>query len=276
MPNHLNTLKVTNFINQSYGLDIPKTLKPLARSELEKFKKKYKITDWNIFFDKISLEKKDEQISELLEIFLIDHTKFFRNYIQFEILKEKVLPYLIGAQSNIDQVDLRIWSAGCSSGEEVFSLLVVLFEYFGEQYHSMICGVLATDISKTSLKKTELGVYRCSKITSDIRSRLESYVEFRKNETFRFHETLRNELTVRKFNLNTKTYPFKKKFHIIFCRNVLLYFNKEQREITQKKLILSLKEGGFIFLGDAENLDFTLLNLKKIGNGIYQKRVEFK
>lgn len=276
MPNHLNTLKVTNFINQSYGLDIPKTLKPLARSELEKFKKKYKITDWNIFFDKISLEKKDEQISELLEIFLIDHTKFFRNYIQFEILKEKVLPYLIGAQSNIDQVDLRIWSAGCSSGEEVFSLLVVLFEYFGEQYHSMICGVLATDISKTSLKKTELGVYRCSKITSDIRSRLESYVEFKKNETFRFHETLRNELTVRKFNLNTKTYPFKKKFHIIFCRNVLLYFNKEQREITQKKLILSLKEGGFIFLGDAENLDFTLLNLKKIGNGIYQKRVEFK
>ena len=276
MPNHLNTLKVTNFINQSYGLDIPKTLKPLARSELEKFKKKYKITDWNIFFDKISLEKKDEQISELLEIFLIDHTKFFRNYIQFEILKEKVLPYLIGAQSNIDQVDLRIWSAGCSSGEEVFSLLVVLFEYFGEQYHSMICGVLATDISKTSLKKTELGVYRCSKITSDIRSRLESYVEFRKNETFRFHETLRNELTVRKFNLNTKTYPFKKKFHIIFCRNVLLYFNKEQREITQKKLILSLKEGGFIFLGDAENLDFTLLNLKKNGNGIYQKRVEFK
>ena len=276
MPNHLNTLKVTTFINQSYGLDIPKTLKPLARSELEKFKKKYKITDWNIFFDKISLEKKDEQISELLEIFLIDHTKFFRNYIQFEILKEKVLPYLIGAQSNIDQVDLRIWSAGCSSGEEVFSLLVVLFEYFGEQYHSMICGVLATDISKTSLKKTELGVYRCSKITSDIRSRLESYVEFRKNETFRFHETLRNELTVRKFNLNTKTYPFKKKFHIIFCRNVLLYFNKEQREITQKKLILSLKEGGFIFLGDAENLDFTLLNLKKIGNGIYQKRVEFK
>ena len=276
MLNHLNTLKVTNFINQNYGLDIPKTLKPLARSELEKFKKKYKITDWNIFFDKISLEKKDEQISELLEIFLIDHTKFFRNYIQFEILKEKVLPYLIGAQSNIDQVDLRIWSAGCSSGEEVFSLLVVLFEYFGEQYHSMICGVLATDISKTSLKKTELGVYRCSKITSDIRSRLESYVEFRKNETFRFHETLRNELTVRKFNLNTKTYPFKKKFHIIFCRNVLLYFNKEQREITQKKLILSLKEGGFIFLGDAENLDFTLLNLKKIGNGIYQKRVEFK
>ena len=276
MPNHLNTLKVTNFINQSYGLDIPKTLKPLARSELEKFKKKYKITDWNIFFDKISLEKKDEQISELLEIFLIDHTKFFRNYIQFEILKEKVLPYLIGAQSNIDQVDLRIWSAGCSSGEEVFSLLVVLFEYFGEQYHSMICGVLATDISKTSLKKTELGVYRCSKITSDIRSRLESYVEFKKNETFRFHETLRNELTVRKFNLNTKTYPFKKKFHIIFCRNVLLYFNKEQREITQKKLILSLKEGGFIFLGDAENLDFALLNLKKIGNGIYQKRVEFK
>ena len=276
MPNHFNTLKVTNFINQNYGLDIPKTLKPLARSELEKFKKKYKITDWNIFFDKISLEKKDEKISELLEIFLIDHTKFFRNYIQFEILKEKVLPYLIGAQSNIDQVDLRIWSAGCSSGEEVFSLLVVLFEYFGEQYHSMICGVLATDISKTSLKKTELGVYRCSKITSDIRSRLESYVEFRKNETFRFHETLRNELTVRKFNLNTKTYPFKKKFHIIFCRNVLLYFNKEQREITQKKLILSLKEGGFIFLGDAENLDFTLLNLKKIGNGIYQKRVEFK
>ena len=276
MPNHLNTLKVTNFINQSYGLDIPKTLKPLARSELEKFKKKYKITDWNIFFDKISLQKKDEQISELLEIFLIDHTKFFRNYIQFEILKEKVLPYLIGAQSNIDQVDLRIWSAGCSSGEEVFSLLVVLFEFFGEQYHSMICGVLATDISKTSLKKTELGVYRCSKITSDIRSRLESYVEFKNNETFRFHEILRNELTVRKFNLNTKTYPFKKKFHIIFCRNVLLYFNKEQREITQKKLILSLKEGGFIFLGDAENLDFTLLNLKKIGNGIYQKRVEFK
>ena len=228
MSDNLNTSKVINFINQHYGLDIPKVLKPLARSDLEKFKKKYKIADWNIFFDEKKSAEKDKKISELLEIFLIDHTKFFRNRVQFETLKEEALPHLISAQSNIDQLDLRIWSAGCSSGEEVFSLMVVLFEYFGEKYFEITCGVLATDVSKTALKKTELGIYICSKVASDIRSRLESYVEFQNNETFRFHEPLRRELTIREFNLNSKTYPFKQKFHIIFCRNVLLYFNKRK------------------------------------------------
>lgn len=275
MSDILNTSKVINFINQHYGLDIPKVLKPLARSDLEKFKKKYKIADWNIFFDEKKSAEKDKKISELLEIFLIDHTKFFRNRVQFEILKEEALPHLISAQSNIDQLDLRIWSAGCSSGEEVFSLMVVLFEYFGEKYFEITCGVLATDVSKTALKKTELGIYRCSKVASDIRSRLESYVEFQNNETFRFHEPLRRELTIREFNLNSKTYPFKQKFHIIFCRNVLLYFNKRNREITQKNLIASLKDGGFIFLGDAESLDYRSLDLKKFGNGIYQKIAKF-
>ena len=125
MSDNLNTSKVINFINQHYGLDIPKVLKPLARSDLEKFKKKYKISDWNIFFDEKKSAEKDKKISELLEIFLIDHTKFFRNRVQFETLKKEALPHLISAQSNIDQLDLRIWSAGCSSGEEVFSLMVV-------------------------------------------------------------------------------------------------------------------------------------------------------
>ena len=263
--------KVTKFINKNYGLDIPEKLKPLAVSELEKFKTKYKIKDWSVILANQGSQERTKQLSELLEIFTVDHTNFFRNKIHFEILKNDALPYLLSEQGHSDQTDLRIWSAGCSTGEEVFSILVALFEYFGVKYKDITCGVLATDISRSALKKTELGIYNTAKVAKGIQSRLENYIELKGGGLFQFNEKLRREITLRDFNLNSKVYPFRQKFHVIFCRNVLLYFNRESRENTQEKLVSVLDNGGFIFIGDAENLDFENFGLKKIGNGVFQK-----
>ena len=267
--------EVTDFINKNFGLDIPKKLKPLAVSELEKFKIKYGVKDWSVILANQASQERNKQLSELLEIFTVDHTNFFRNKVHFDIFKDSVVPYLLNKQNGLDQPDLRIWSAGCSTGEEVFSILITLFEYFGEKYKDITCGVLATDISKRALNKTRLGVYDTSKVAQGVLSQLEKYIEPKGKGFFQFSEKLRREITVRNFNLNSRAYPFKRRFHVIFCRNVLLYFNRESRERTQEKLVSVLDSGGFVFIGDAEKLNFENFGLKKIGNGIFQKPENF-
>ena len=266
---------VTDFINKKFGLDIPKKLKPLAISDLEKFREKYGVKDWSVIVTNQESQESTEQLSELLEIFTVDHTNFFRNKVHFDILKDNVVPYLLSKQNLSDETDLRIWSAGCSTGEEVFSILIALFEYFGDKYKDITCGVLATDISSSALTKTRLGEYDTSKVAKGVLSRLENYIELKGNGIFQFSEKIRREITSRNFNLNSRIYPFKQKFHVIFCRNVLLYFNRESRERTQKKLVSVLDCGGFIFIGDAEKLDFENFGLRKIGNGIFQKPDNF-
>ena len=267
------THTLIEFINKSFGLDLSENLKPIALSELNNFKKQNKINDLEVFLDKFKYDLHDIKILDLLEIFLIPHTKFFRNSRQFEVLKSKVIPECIARKEHKNGIDLRIWSAGCSTGEEAYSILVSLLEYFGDEYWKITCGIMATDISRKSLEIASKGVYQTQKIDKFIRQRLLEYTEQENDKQLRFKEEIRKEANFKQLNLNSKTFPFKNKFHIIFCRNILIYLNKDSRVAAENKMFKSLEEGGFIFLGDAEVLSSRDHKFEQLGNGIYRKRI---
>ena len=118
------TRSLIEFINKFFGLDLSENLKPIAISELNKFKKINRIKDLEDFLNKCTYDLQDSKILDLLEIFLIPHTNFFRNNRQFEALKDKVIPECLAHMDDKNNIDLRIWSAGCSTGEEAYSILI--------------------------------------------------------------------------------------------------------------------------------------------------------
>ena len=267
------TRALIEFINKSFGLDLSENLKPIALSELNKFKKINKIIDLEDFLNKFRYDLQDTKILDLLEIFLIPHTNFFRNNRQFEVFKSKVIPECLARTDHKKGIDLRIWSAGCSTGEEAYSILVSLLEYFGDEYWKITCGIMATDVSRKSLKIAAKGIYETKKIDKLIRQRILEYTEQENDGKLRFKENLRKEANFKELNLNSKTFPFKNKFHVIFCRNILIYLNKDGRLAAENKILRSLANGGFIFLGDAEVLSSKDHELEQLGNGIYRKRI---
>ena len=267
------TRALIEFTNKFFGLDLSENLKPIALSELTKFKKINKILDLEDFLNKRRYDFQDSKILDLLEIFLIPHTSFFRNNRQFEALKDKVIPECLANMDDKNNIDLRIWSAGCSTGEEAYSILVSLMEYFGDHYWEITCGIMATDISRKSLKIASKGIYETKKIDKLICQKILEYTEQKKGGKLQFKEKVRKEANFQQLNLNAKTFPFKNKFHIIFCRNVLIYLNKDSRLAAENKIFKSLAEGGFIFLGDAEVLSSKDQKFEQFGNGIYRKRI---
>ena len=267
------TRSLIEFINKFFGLDLSENLKPIAISELNKFKKINRIIDLEDFLNKCTYDLRDSKILDLLEIFLIPHTNFFRNNRQFEALKGEVIPECLANMDHKNFIDLRIWSAGCSTGEEAYSILVSLLEYFGDEYWKITCGIMATDISRKSLKVASKGIYETKRIDKIIYQRILEYTEQESDGKLRFKEKVRKEANFKELNLNSKTFPFKNKFHIIFCRNILIYLNKESRLAAENKIFKSLEEGGFIFLGDAEVLNSKDHKFEQLGNGIYRKRI---
>ncbi len=267
------TRALIEFTNESFGLDVSEDLKPIALSELNKFKKINKISDLQDFLNKFKFELQNSKILDLLEIFLIPHTNFFRNNRQFDVLKSEVIPECLTLMEHKNIIDLRIWSAGCSTGEEAYSILVALLEYFGDEYWKTTCGIMATDISSKSLEIASKGIYETKKIDKLIRQRISEYTEEQTDGKLRFKENVRKEANFKELNLNSKTFPFKNKFHVIFCRNVLIYLNKDSRLAAENKIFKSLLAGGFIFLGDAEVLSSKDHKFEQLGNGIYRKRI---
>ena len=215
----------------------------------------------------------NEKILSLLDIFLIPHTSFFRNNRQFEVLKNEVIPKCIEHENEGNHIDLRIWSAGCSTGEEAYSILVSLMEYFGEEYWNITCGVLATDISQKSLSIASKAIYQTKKIDKLSLERILGFTEALQNGKLCFTEKIRKEANFQQLNLSSKTFPFKNKFHIIFCRNVLIYLNQKSRMAAENKILRSLEKGGYIFLGDAEVFTTRDYDLEQLGNGVYRKRI---
>ena len=146
-------------------------------------------------------------------------------------------------------------------------------EYFGEEYWNITCGVLATDISKKSLSIASKAIYETRKIDKLSLERILGFTENLQNGKLCFTEKIRKEANFQQLNLNSKTFPFKNRFHIIFCRNVLIYFNQKSRIAAENKILQSLENGGYIFLGDAEVFTSRDYELEQLGNGVYRKRL---
>jgi len=209
----------------------------------------------------------------LLESLLTQETSFFRYPAIYEALQKRVLPELHGKKFWHNPRSLRIWSAGCSTGEEPYSIAISVLETleFPEAWNIEI---LATDISRHALDVAQRGQYSRRALASLTPEQLDAYFAATAGGQYRVKPRLRNRITFAQMNLAQMVYMGR--FDCIFCRNVLIYFSDELRATLIRRFHECLEPDGYLFLGHAESVAKAKVDLEPIvisDSLIYRKSV---
>lgn len=185
----------------------------------------------------------------------------------FSYFREHVLPYL---ERRVVRKDLRIWCAGCSSGEESYTLAMILEDYF-QTKPGWDKTLLATDISSKVLEQAVRGEYTGKDVSVLPQQWRNRYFSKIGKEKYTVQEQIKSQVVYRKFNLIDPVFPFKQKFHVIFCRNVMIYFDNATRERLIQKFWDHTEKGGYLFVGHSESVHREKSPYVYMMPGVYRK-----
>lgn len=209
------------------------------------------------------------EIINLINRVTTNKTDFFREKHHFEFLHDEVLPTIIEAARRGRERRLRIWSAGCSSGEEPYSIAMTVSDALREE-RGWDIKILATDLDTEILSKAARGVYSSQQIAPVPVNYITRYL-VRTVEGYEANKEIKNMITFRKLNLMDRLFPMKRPFDVIFCRNVMIYFNEETKSDLVQKFHLHLKDTGLMFIGHSESLMSMKHLFKFLKHTVYQK-----
>lgn len=211
-----------------------------------------------------------EELSNLIDAISTNHTFFFRESAHFDFLRTVVVPEMLVRAKTEPSMQFRFWSAACSSGEEPYTMAITLAECMANsKWH-----IDASDISHRVLAKAAAGIYSeetVSKIPQDI---LRTYFQRGfgpQDGYYRVKRTLLERVTFHHLNLLEGQLPFRDKFHVIFCRNVMIYFDRQTQDELVSRLVDKLLPGGYLFVGHSESLTQMRHELKPIKPAVYRK-----
>lgn len=211
----------------------------------------------------------DKEIVNLINRITTNKTNFFREKHHFDFLSHELFPHMISRGEISGTRQLRIWSAGCSSGEEPYTLAMVAAEAFKSR-RGWDIKILATDLDTEILQQAIEGVYSTQSVLPIPKEYLLRYFD-RYNGGYRVNDALKSSVTFRKLNLMDASFPMKKPFDIIFCRNVIIYFDTQTKEQLLDKFYLHLKDRGHMFIGHSESLMHMKDKFKYLNHTIYQR-----
>ncbi len=265
--------KLSKFIYNRCGIKITIAKKNMVEARLKKRLKDLRIDTYSEYCDYVfSRDANDSEITNMVDVITTNKTDFFREPKQFDFLAETALPALIAEHRIGIENPVKIWSAGCSSGEEPYTLSIVLHE-FAKSVNQFSFNILATDISTRVLDKAKLAVYEEEKVEPVAHELLEKYFLRSKNKEkklVRLNPQIRNSVNFQWLNLMDNDFGFKEKFDIIFCRNVIIYFDKPTQDKLIAKLVSLIKPGGFLFLGHSESIFNTNLPVAQMMASTYR------
>lgn len=254
---------LVTFIRSNYGIDLSKK-RLLIEARMFSVLSEKKITSFSEYFE--LLHHNSGELNTLLNKLTTNHTYFMREPRHFEFLKNVILPQ---QERTNREHNMRIWSAGCSTGEEAYTAVMTMKDYFGEN-SGWDTRILATDISTKVLEGAQKGVYREESLQNLSPEWKRLY--FRKvGDTYVLSEKISREVIFRELNLMDE-FHFRNPFDLIFCRNVMIYFNQEAKEKLIRKFSDLLKPGGYLFIGHSESIQWSgVTGLRYIEPSIYQK-----
>lgn len=265
------------------GISLNDTKKELLRTRLRARLEREGYQSYREYYDHVARDKTGKMLLPLLDDISTNLTSFYREINHFEFLR-KVLPEWIERKTRTNDRVFRVWSAGCSTGEEPYTLAFVLLEFLSDRLANWDIKILGTDLSTEVLSRAMKGLYEADRVKDVPRSIREAYF---KNEMAEMTTKAGKKLgmrqcvrvapevlamvTFRRLNLMMPGFPFKKQFDFIFCRNVMIYFDKRTQETLVNKYYHVLKPGGYLFIGHSESLTGLKNDFKYIQPTVYQK-----
>jgi chemotaxis protein methyltransferase CheR len=256
-----------SIVYRETGIRLTDLKKSLLQSRLLRRLRALGLVSYSEYTDYIR-DNYDSEIMDFINAVTTNKTEFFRENQHFVFMKEVALPEL----EKKERKHIRIWSAGCSTGEEPYSIAIILNEYFQSNIPDV--KILATDIDTQVLEKGLQGIYTQEQLADMDRSYKIQYFEpvlIDGKQKFRVKDKLKDLIVFKRLNFLDEAYPMKGKFEIIFCRNVVIYFDKP----TQKKLFQRfyhyLSDDGYLCVGHSENLSGISESFQHIGRTVYRK-----
>lgn len=260
--------QLTEYIKKDYGINLKEEKKILVAGRLQTVLLQTGCNSFTEYFEYVLGDKTGQAVVTLIDKISTNHTFFMREAAHFEFLKHNVLPAL---KKSVHEKDLRIWCAASSTGEEAYTIAMLLDEYFGQERLWWDKKILATDISRSVLETAIRGIYSNERIKPLPSQWKRNYFCKYDEENFIVEDKIKNEIIFRKFNLMEPIFPFKKKFHVIFCRNVMIYFDDETRETLVDKFYNHLESGGYLFIGHSETITRMKPGFRYIMPAVYRK-----
>ena len=224
--------------------------------------------DYRTYLDCVLADPNGHELMNLVNRLTTNHTFFMREAAHFDFLRNTVLPEM---EKVLVKKEIRTWSAGCSSGEEPYTLAMLMHDHFGTAKSAWDTRILATDISARALEKARAGRYPAA--TADALPAAWTGRYFRRaGDELQVADKIRDEVVFRSLNLMQETFPFKQKFHIIFCRNVMIYFDRETKLDLVRRFYDMTEPGGWLFIGHAESIARDETRYTYVQPAVYRKK----
>lgn len=264
--------RLSSFITRNYGIKLPAKKKILLENRLQKRLRELDINSFGEYIEHVFSDTGlQNELVHMIDSISTNKTGFFRENQQFEFLTDEVLPSFCKNKSKNDE--FRIWSAGCSSGEEAYTLAFLLSE-FKSNFNDFNFSITATDISTKMLKAAKKAVYP-EKLVIDVPVHMkQKYLlksKDRQKKSVRIVPELRKIIRFEQSNLIGKEYIAYGSFDVIFCRNVLIYFEKKTQYEVLERFTNKLRKNGFLFLGLSESILSFDLQFNQVAPSVYLK-----
>lgn len=266
--------KLSHFIHTRIGIKMPEAKKGMIEGRLRKRLRALNIGTYHAYCEYLfAPEGMRQELQNFIDVITTNKTDFFREADHFTFMVDKAFPYLMQHRKSLQQ-PIMIWSAASSSGNEAYTIAMVASE-FGEKHPRFDYSILGTDISTDILKEAKQAVYpedEIEPVPMHLRKKYLLRSKNRHKNLVRISPALRKKVSFRRLNLIEPDYKIPQIMDIIFCRNVMIYFDKETQEKLVARLFNQLTPGGYLFVGHSEVLHDCRLPLINVAPAVYQKK----
>lgn len=267
--------RFSEFIYAQCGIKMPPAKKTMLTARLLKRLRDLALSSYGEYYDYVSSpEGRSKELARMIDVVTTNKTEFFREVEHFDFLAKSALPALVGSRQARNLRKLNIWSAGCSSGEESYTLAMVLTEFFSTTRPLDQFSILATDISTQILATAKKAIYPKETVEPVPVMWRQKYLMRGKNsqkEFCRVVPELRHCITFRYLNLMNKDFGIRVRMDIIFCRNVVIYFDRQTQRKLFEKFYDQLVPGGYLFIGHSESLHGINERFLNVATTVYRK-----
>ena len=265
---------ISEFINREVGIQLPKTKHALVQGRL---RKRLRVLGFDDFADYLAFALEHEAGKKervlLIDAITTNKTSFFREAEHFDYLKSEAVPRIETSRKQHQRSELNLWSAGCSSGEEAYTLSIAMHEA-ARSHPGLRFNILASDISRSCLQTASKGIYNEQQIEMIPMELRKKYILRSRNpDDYRVQmgPEIRSRVRFDVVNLMHDEFPVREKMDVIFCRNVMIYFNKQSMQQLVERFERQLLPGGYFFIGHSESLHGLQTCLKQVAPMVYQK-----
>ena len=268
--------RLSRFIYCECGIKMPSAKKVMLEARLRKRLRVLGVTSFSKYCEYLfSKEGLENELISMIDVVTTNKTDFFREPRHFDFLTAIAVPELMKLHGAGIRRTLNIWSAGCSTGEEPYTIAMVLSE-FRETHPSFEFMILGTDISTKVLDRAVKAVYKMERtdtVSTEMKKKYLLRSRDRQKNLIKIGPELRSYVKFRRLNFMAEDFAMREPMDLIFCRNVIIYFDRPTQEKVLGRLCQHLIPGGYLFMGHSETLSSLDLPLVSVGPMVYRKPI---